>query len=111
MPKVPYPYEVNGKFVTGNGSLIPICSLSNRSFLPSLTVVILAFYNLFWFLNENPFRSDQSKRQISWKKNAGFVNSGFVKNMWWICDKIFVGGADDFKLYKYNYETGVEIGM
>ena len=34
MPKVPYPYEVNGKFATGNGSLIPIFSL-----LPSLTVV------------------------------------------------------------------------
>jgi hypothetical protein len=40
MPKVPYPYEVNGKLVTGNGSLIPICSLSNSSLLPSLTVVI-----------------------------------------------------------------------
>ena len=39
MPKVPYPYEVNGKLVTGNGSLIPICSLSNRSLLPSLTVL------------------------------------------------------------------------
>ena len=38
MPKVPYPYEVNGKLVTGNGFLIPICSLSNRSLLPSLTV-------------------------------------------------------------------------
>ena len=38
MPKVPYPYEVNGKLVTGNGSLIPICSLSNSSLLPSLTV-------------------------------------------------------------------------
>ena len=37
-PKVPYHYEVNGKLVTGNGSLIPICSLSNRSLLPSLTV-------------------------------------------------------------------------
>ena len=35
MPKVPYPYEVNGKLVTGNGSLIPICSL-----LPSLTLHI-----------------------------------------------------------------------
>ena len=34
MPKVPYSYEVNGKLVTGNGSLIPICSL-----LPSLTVI------------------------------------------------------------------------
>ena len=39
MAKVPYPYEVNVKLVTGNGSLIPICSLSNRSLLPNLTVV------------------------------------------------------------------------
>ena len=39
MPKVPYPYEVNGKLVTGNGSLITICSLSNRSLLPSLAVL------------------------------------------------------------------------
>ena len=38
MPKVPYPYVVNGKLVTGNGSLIPICFLSNRSLLSSLTV-------------------------------------------------------------------------
>ena len=38
MPNVPYPYEVNGKLVTGNGSLIPIKSLLNRSLLPSLTV-------------------------------------------------------------------------
>ena len=42
MPKVPYPYEVNGKLVTGNGSLIPICSLSNRSLLPSLTVATIS---------------------------------------------------------------------
>ena len=39
MPNVPYPNEVNGKLVTGNGSLIPICSLLNRSLLPSSTVV------------------------------------------------------------------------
>ena len=38
MLKVPYPYEVNGKLVTENGSLIPISSLSKRSLLPSLTV-------------------------------------------------------------------------
>ena len=38
MPKVSYPYEVNGKLVTGNGSLKPIYSLSNSSLLPSLTV-------------------------------------------------------------------------
>jgi hypothetical protein len=37
MPKVPYPYEVNGKLVMGNGSLIPICSLLNSSLLASLT--------------------------------------------------------------------------
>ena len=36
MSKVPYPYEVNGKLVAGNGSLIPICSLSNHSLLPRL---------------------------------------------------------------------------
>ena len=48
MPKVPYPYEVNGKLVTGNGSLIPICSLSNRSLLPSLTVVTSLQYDFFY---------------------------------------------------------------
>ena len=49
MPKVPYPYEVNDKLVTGNGSLIPICSLSNRSLLPSLTVFYFAGTSeIFW---------------------------------------------------------------
>ena len=49
MPKIPYPYEVNGKLVTGNGSLIPISSLSNRSLLPSSTEVCreLYMYQLF----------------------------------------------------------------
>ena len=41
MTKVPYPYEINGKLVTENGSLIPICTLSNRFLLPSLTVSII----------------------------------------------------------------------
>ena len=36
MPKVPYPYEVNGKLVTGNGFLISACSLSNSSLLTVL---------------------------------------------------------------------------
>ena len=31
--------------------------------------VILASYNLFWFLNANPLRTDHRKRKISWKKN------------------------------------------
>ena len=43
MPKVSYPYEVNGKFVTENCSLISIYSLSNCSLVPSLTV--LCFFN------------------------------------------------------------------
>ena len=38
MPNVPYPYEVNWQLVSGNGSLTPICFLSNRSSSPSLTV-------------------------------------------------------------------------
>ena len=33
MPKVPYSYEVNGKLVTGNGSLVPICSFNIKLFL------------------------------------------------------------------------------
>ena len=39
MPNAPYPYEVNGKLVMGNGSLTPICSLTNHSLSPSLTVL------------------------------------------------------------------------
>ena len=39
MPNFPYPYQVNGKLVTGNGTLIPINFLSNRSLFPSLTVL------------------------------------------------------------------------
>ena len=34
-------------------------------FLMKITV-LLAFYNIFWFFNENPFRTDQRKRQFSW---------------------------------------------
>ena len=45
MPNVPYPYEVNGKLVTGNGSL------SNRSLLPSLTVYIFLIIAILWYKN------------------------------------------------------------
>ena len=38
MPNVPSSYEVNWQLVTGNGSLKPICSLSNSSLLLSLAV-------------------------------------------------------------------------
>ena len=37
-PNVPQSYEVNRQLVTRNSSLTPICSLSKRSLLPSLTV-------------------------------------------------------------------------
>ena len=38
-------------------------------------------------VNENQFRTDQSKRHISWKKISGFVDSGFVKT----CDERVIG--------------------
>ena len=52
MPKVSFPYELNGNLVTGNGSLIPICSLSNRSLLPSLTVPVLSFFQILEAQND-----------------------------------------------------------
>ena len=56
MPTGPYPYEVNGKLVTGNGGLIPICSLSNRSLLPSLTVLLK-------FITSSETKSDDCRFQ------------------------------------------------
>ena len=57
MPKVPYPYELNGKLVTGNGSSIPICSLSNSTLLSSLTVLdhayIIPFFQPLIFIDFN----------------------------------------------------------
>ena len=37
--------------------------------------------------NENQFKKDQNKQQISWEKKSGFVYSGFVKT----CDKLVIG--------------------
>ena len=51
-----------------------------------MTVILVFLNNLFYFLNEKPFRTNQSKRQISWKK-SGFVDSGFVKT----CDEFVIG--------------------
>jgi hypothetical protein len=45
---VPYPYEVNLQLVTGIGSLTPICSSSNHSLTPSLTV-----YGTIWDISAN----------------------------------------------------------
>ena len=47
----------------------------------------MAFYNLFQFLNENSFRTDQSKFH---GKSSGFVDSGFVKT----CDELAIGVVD-----------------
>ena len=44
MPNGPYSSEVKGKLVTGNSSLIQICSLFNRSLYLSLTVQVLLDY-------------------------------------------------------------------
>ena len=50
---------------------------------------------VFWFLNENPFRRDERKRQISWRK-SGLVDSGFVKT----CDELVIGvdGLEDWAI-------------
>ena len=44
--------------------------------------VIMALYNLFWFLNENTLRTDQSKRQNS-RKQFRFRRFRIRENMWW----------------------------
>ena len=50
----------------------------------SIKTVILAFYNLFWFLNENPFRTDQNKRQHFMESQySGFHRFRIRENMWW----------------------------
>ena len=61
---------------------IPTCANSALF----IKTVILAFYNLFWFLNENSLRTDQIKLQISLKKKSGFVDSRFVKT----CDELVI---------------------
>jgi hypothetical protein len=75
MPNVPYSYEVNGKLVTGNGSLIPICSLSNSSLLPSLTVSdsILVFF--CFYLGHHSMTNDL----VSTKKDL-YCNFVFPNN-------------------------------
>ena len=57
---------------------------SRKKFVFSIwkIAVMLAFFNLFWFLYENPFTTDQSKRQISWK-NFRFRRFRIRENMWW----------------------------
>ena len=73
MPKVPlpYPHEVNGKLVKGNGFLIPICSLSNRSLLPSLTVSLI-YCNLY----------ERKSKLLSLQSERSAYLSNCKKNYW-----------------------------
>ena len=50
MPNVPYRYKVDWHLVTGNGSLIPICSLSNSSLLPSLSITTVLYCDCVYVL-------------------------------------------------------------
>ena len=45
MPKIPYPYEINGNLVTENGSLTPICTLSKLFLSQSLTISLQITYD------------------------------------------------------------------
>ena len=97
MPKVPYPYEVNGKLVTGNGSLIPICSLSNRSLLPSLTVLETLKNKISHFLNSNTcfcLRLYVSQFQVFVPLNP-FLKPKFIHST--------AGHAIFFLIFKINY--------
>jgi hypothetical protein len=43
-------------------------------------MVKLAFFNLFYFLNENPCKTDKSKLN-SWKEKIGFLRFRVRENM------------------------------
>ena len=67
--------------------------------------VMLAFFNLFWFLNENPFTTDQSKRQISWKKFR-FRRFRIREIMWWTRYRFFFWNIVKLqKLYDHPMTT------
>ena len=52
-----------------------VIACEKNGFLEKKITVILAFFNLFWFLNQN-------KQQISWKKFR-FCIFRIRENMWW----------------------------
>ena len=60
-----------------NFLFVNVFSRKKLSFRYKQQSYLLTFYDLFWFLNESPFRTNQSKRQISW----------FVKR----CDEFVIG--------------------
>ena len=64
MPNLPYPYEVNGNLFTGNGSLIPICSLSNRSLLPTLTLPTYSKFPIFIKLSRLYYNTQNTDKYI-----------------------------------------------
>ena len=45
--------------------------------------IVLASYDLLWFLNRNPFRTDHIKWQILWEKKIRFRRFRIRENMWW----------------------------
>ena len=68
MPTVPYLYEVNGKLVTGNGALIPICSY--QTFLiAKFECVNKSLSPIFEFFNEIVFKdsADFQHRKVALK--------------------------------------------
>ena len=76
MPKVTYHYELNGRLVTGNDSLMPFCSLSNRSLLPSLTlskVNPLFITKIRFLLNRETWNEKLQSLQIIKKYKKDFL--------------------------------------
>ena len=57
--------------------------------------VMLAFFNLFSFKNENRYRTVANKRPVLWGKKSGFVDSGFVKT----CDELVTCLQKKFKVF------------
>ena len=73
MPKVPYPYEVNGKLVMGNGSLIPILHL--------IWVVVFnssQFWIVYIFTTDQTFTEFISGHKTSLQTNCQPINENLI---------------------------------
>ena len=74
MPNFSYSYKENGKLVRGNGSLIPICSVSNRSLLPCLTVLVNFVLFIFWKKVKTPKRHFEITWPLDFSKDIGSIH-------------------------------------
>ena len=86
MPNFPYSYEVNGKLVTGNGSLIPISSSSKRSLLTSLTVLYNAINissGKVIILCKNKNMDQKFNFLMYYKMSSTFVSFPFITSCFW----------------------------